>query len=165
MAILRSVLAAASRSNARVVAARWLLKVKALHAYGSPQQRSDVRAFTLVELMIVVAIVGTVAVLGLPAFAKARRTAHTQKCLENQRLVFQAAQRYEMDYATTLQSVRSDGDAIRDTLLNAGYVNYRDAFECPASTVEDYDDILLLYASSDLTNTYCSMFASLHASP
>lgn len=117
----------------------------------------DRRGFTLVEIMIVVAVIALLAVLALPGFAKARKTSITQKCIANQRLVFQAVQRYEMDNNTTLSSIKNDGVAIRDTLLNAGYVNNRGAFECPGSATKDYDDILLLYAGTDFTNTTCSM--------
>ena len=128
-----------------------------------PAQRR--RAFTLVEIMVVVAIIGLVAALAVPMFAKARTTSLTQKCIENQRLVYQAVQRYEMDTTTTLFSIRSDGVAIRNTLLNGGYVNYRDAFECPASSVKDYDDITLQYSGTDFTNTYCTMYPAVHILP
>lgn len=122
-------------------------------------------AFTLVEIMVVVAIIGLVAALAVPMFAKARTTSMTQKCIENQRIVFQAAQRYEMDNNTTMFSIRNDGVAIRNALLNGGYVNYRDAFECPASSVKDYDDTWLLYSGTDLTNTYCTMYPAVHILP
>ena len=58
--------------------------------------------FTLVEIMIVVAILGLLAVLALPAFARARQTSITQKCIQNQRALFQAVMRYEFDHNTTL---------------------------------------------------------------
>jgi type IV pilus assembly protein PilA len=115
------------------------------------------RGFTLVEIMIVLAIIAILAILALPAFAKARKTSLTQKCIASQRIIFQAVQRYEMDNNTTLSSIKNDGVAIRDTLVNSGYVNYRGAFECPASATKDYDDILLLYAGNDFTNTTCSI--------
>jgi prepilin-type N-terminal cleavage/methylation domain-containing protein len=117
----------------------------------------DRRGFTLVEIMIVIAIISLLVVLALPAFAKARRTSLAQKCISNQRIVYQAVQRYEADYNTTLSSIKNDGVAIRNTLVNSGYVNYRGAFECPSSSNKDYDDILLLYSGTDFTNTTCSI--------
>ncbi len=123
------------------------------------------RAFTLIEIMIVVAIIGLVAALALPSFAKARRTSQAAKCIEDQRMVFSAVQRYELDNSTTLESISGNGVSVRNTLVGTGYVNHQNAFECPASSVKDYDDILLLYSGSDFTNTYCSMQPTVHILP
>jgi hypothetical protein len=67
-----------------------------------------------------------------------------------------------MDNNTTLSSIKNDGAAIRNTLVNAGYVSDHGAFECPASAVKDYDDILLLYSGTDFTNTTCSILPAEH---
>jgi prepilin-type N-terminal cleavage/methylation domain-containing protein len=126
----------------------------------SSQPSDRCRGFTLVEMMIVAAVIALLAVLALPAFAKARKNSLAQKCIASQRIIFQAVQRYEMDNTTTLRSIKDDGVAIRNTLLNAGFINYRGAFECPASQTKDYDDILLLYSGNDFSNTTCSIDAT-----
>lgn len=121
---------------------------------------------TLVEVMIVVSIIGLIAVLVVPSFARARQTSLTTKCIANMRAVFDATSRYEMDHNAVLYSIRNNGATIRDTLLAGEYIRDRGNFDCPASPVKDFDDYLLLYANStDLTNVSCTIKPSVHVMP
>lgn len=124
--------------------------------------KSGTLGFTIVEIMIVVSIIAVLVVLAIPAFNKARQTSLTNKCIENQRMIFEAVHRYEMDNNITFSSIKNNGVIIRDTLVNAGFINVRDAFECPASQTKDWDDVHLLYAGSDFTNTVCTIYAAVH---
>jgi prepilin-type N-terminal cleavage/methylation domain-containing protein len=54
--------------------------------------------FTLVEVMIVVAIIGLLAALALPAFAKARRRARVVRFCNDLRTATDAFARYAQDY-------------------------------------------------------------------
>ena len=48
------------------------------------------RAFTLVEIMIVVAIIGILSAIAVPAWAKSRNTARTKVCVTNLKQIFYA---------------------------------------------------------------------------
>ena len=54
--------------------------------------------FTLVEIMIVVAIIGLLAAIAVPNFVKARTTSQTDACLNNLRQIDGAAQTYGLEY-------------------------------------------------------------------
>ena len=111
--------------------------------------------------MIVVAVIGLLSILALPAFAKARRTSIIQKCIQNQRSIFGAVNRYEMDNNTTLFTYRSSGVQIRDLFLQHGYMDPINNFDCPASPIKDYDDYNLVYSNgTDFVTTLCTIDAT-----
>jgi prepilin-type N-terminal cleavage/methylation domain-containing protein/prepilin-type processing-associated H-X9-DG protein len=60
-------------------------------------QRSG-RAFTLVELLVVIAIIAVLISVLLPALQKARDSANTVACSSNMRQIGQAAQMYVLDF-------------------------------------------------------------------
>ena len=53
--------------------------------------------FTLIEIMIVVAIIGLLAAFAIPNFVRARTTTQTNECISNLRQIDGAAQTYALE--------------------------------------------------------------------
>ena len=60
--------------------------------------------FTLVEIMIVVAIIGLLAAIAIPNFVKARNTSQTNACINNMRQIDSGIQQW------ALETGKSDSD-------------------------------------------------------
>ena len=59
------------------------------------------KGFTLVEIMIVVAIIGLLAAIAIPAFMKARNSARRNACVNNLRMIDAAKDQYALEYGGT----------------------------------------------------------------
>jgi prepilin-type N-terminal cleavage/methylation domain-containing protein len=71
--------------------------------------------FTLVEIMIVVAIIGLLAAIAIPNFAKARMRAQQNTCIANLKAIDSAVQQWALEY----RKVATDSYSLSDgTLLD-----------------------------------------------
>lgn len=90
------------------------------------KQRNNQSGFTLVEVMIVVAIVGLLAAIAIPNFVDARETAQTTTCIANLKAMQAAKQQWATDNRKSEDDVPKNADLF-------GAVLYMKALPvCPA---------------------------------
>ena len=80
--------------------------------------------FTLVEIMIVVAIIGLLAAIAIPNFVRARTTSQTNACINNLRQIDGASQQWALE--------NKQASTVTPTYANiSGYL--KNAVSCPAA--------------------------------
>ena len=88
--------------------------------------------FTLVEIMIVVAIIGLLSAIAIPNFVKARTTSQTNGCINNLRQIDGAKQQWALEYRQSAGATVTSADIApymgRGTVGAQADVN----FKCPA---------------------------------
>lgn len=96
------------------------------------------KGFTLVEIMIVVAIIGLLAAIAIPSFMRARLTSQKNACINNMRQIESAKDQYALEQGmTNLQEISAGVDATAFALLVSagspdGTTGYIKAFPtCP----------------------------------
>jgi len=99
------------------------------------------KGFTLVEIMIVVAIIGLLAAIAIPNFVSARATAATNACLANLRQLDSAIQMYQIDNGSWPSQFSDLSDYLRNVPTT-----------CPADSTVSYT----LNAASGTTPAYAS---------
>lgn len=98
-------------------------------------------AFTLVEIMIVVAIIGLLVAIAIPNFVRARRNARDRLCQNNLRLVKHALEQYQIDEG--LDDGTDISGVYSGTIVGAGDAYIEEEPLCPiadtAYTVTDVE--------------------------
>ena len=101
--------------------------------------------FTLVEIMIVVAIIGLLAAIAIPNFVRARQTSQMNACINNLRLIDGAKQQW------ALEAKKSSTDTPTEAQI-APYLG-RGAGVAPSCPVDSANTFATSYTMGDVQTT------------
>jgi type IV pilus assembly protein PilA len=112
-----------------------------LSAGGEQAMRRDQRGFSLLELLIVVAIILIIAAISIPNFVRSRVAANQASAIESLRVISTAEVTYSNTYGTGFstslavlgmpagaQAVSSTAAGLLDETLAAGYKSYKSGY-------------------------------------
>jgi prepilin-type N-terminal cleavage/methylation domain-containing protein len=92
--------------------------------------------FTLVEIMIVVAIIGLLAAIAIPNFVKARGTAQKNACINNLRQIDGAKEQWALETRQT-----QGADAVANQAAVNAYIKGQTTPICPANGAYGYTTV------------------------
>jgi prepilin-type N-terminal cleavage/methylation domain-containing protein len=117
--------------------------------------------FTLVEIMIVVAIIGLLAAIAIPNFVRARTTSQQNACINNLRLIDAAKQQWALEQHQNSSSTPAGSDL-------QPYLGHGSAGElpaCPADAANAWTSSYSAGVGNVATKPTCSIMATTHVLP
>jgi prepilin-type N-terminal cleavage/methylation domain-containing protein len=115
--------------------------------------------FTLVEIMIVVAIIGLLAAIAIPNFVKARTTSQQNACINNLRLIDSSKQQWALE-----QRQQSSNTPVGSDLQP--YLGRGSAGELPACPVDPANAFASSYTPNNVgSKPLCNIVPSTHILP
>jgi prepilin-type N-terminal cleavage/methylation domain-containing protein len=115
--------------------------------------------FTLVEIMIVVAIIGLLAAIAIPNFIKARTTSQQNACINNLRLIDSSKQQW------ALEQRKQSTDTPQGTDLQP-YLGRGASGELPSCPVDTTYTFATSYLPNNVaTKPVCNIVSSTHILP
>jgi prepilin-type N-terminal cleavage/methylation domain-containing protein/prepilin-type processing-associated H-X9-DG protein len=112
------------------------------------QKRFGNQGFTLIEMLVVVAIIGILTAILLPVFASVREKGRRTACLSNMKQIELAVTAYAQDNEGFFPPLSTTGTDWAGSVFN--YVQAKDVFRCP--TIQVPPSLDLPFMNTSLTN-------------
>jgi prepilin-type N-terminal cleavage/methylation domain-containing protein len=119
--------------------------------------------FTLVEIMIVVAIIGLLAAIAIPNFVRARTTSQMNACINNLRLIDAAKQQWALEQRQS--STASPNTSGTDLQPYLGHGSGGELPSCPADSSQTWTSSYSANLGNVTQKPQCSIVSSSHILP
>ena len=119
--------------------------------------------FTLVEIMIVVAIIGLLAAIAIPNFVRARTTSQMNACINNLRLIDGAKQQWALEQRQASTATISPSGSELQPYLGHGAAG--ELPSCPADSTQQWSSSYSANVGNVATKPQCSIVSLTHVCP